>query len=222
MALKSFYKQNLFFFIGYLLLAIIAGFILIFLSKADGFFLMNPLHSDFLDMVFIPFTYFGDGFFIITLGVVLFFLKRRMLSLMILSSYLISGILAQILKYFIVEARPAFYLEKTNYPHFIDGVTLHNFHSFPSGHTASAFALAAVLSFAMKNKNYSVLFLLWAVLVGYSRMYLGQHFMDDVFAGSLIGILSSVFCWIYFQNGFRKILIKKFPKDYIDQDILMK
>jgi membrane-associated phospholipid phosphatase len=222
MALKSFYKQNLFFFIGYLLLAIIAGFILIFLSKADGFFLMNPLHSDFLDMVFIPFTYFGDGFFIITLGVVLFFLKRRMLSLMILSSYLISGILAQILKYFIVEARPAFYLEKTNYPHFIDGVTLHNFHSFPSGHTASAFALAAVLSFAMKNKNYSVLFLLWAVLVGYSRMYLGQHFMDDVFAGSLIGILSSVFCWIYFQNGFRKLLIKKFPKDYTDPDILIK
>ncbi|MEP6627070.1 MAG: phosphatase PAP2 family protein [Ginsengibacter sp.] len=222
MALKSFYKQNLFFFIGYLLLAIIAGFVLIFLSKADGFFLMNPWHSDFLDMVFIPFTYFGDGFFIITFGAVLFFLKRRMLSLMILSSYLISGIIAQILKYFIVEARPAFYLEKTNYPHFIDGVTLHNFHSFPSGHTASAFALAAVLSFAIRNKNYSVLFLLWAALVGYSRMYLGQHFMDDVFAGSLIGILSSVFCWIYFQNGFRKILIKKFPKDYTDQDILIK
>ena len=222
MSVKSLYKQNRIFLIGYLIFAIIAIYVLTWYSKADGFFLMNPWHSDFLDMVFIPFTYFGDGFFIITLGVVLFFLKRKMLSLMILSSYLISGIIAQILKYFIVEARPAFYLEKTNYPHFIDGVTLHNFHSFPSGHTASAFALAAVLSFAIKHKNYSVLFLLWALLVGYSRMYLGQHFMDDVFAGSLIGILTSVFCWIYFQNGFRKILIKKFPKDYSDQDLLIK
>lgn len=222
MNLKSLYKQNRIFFIGYLIFVLIAIYVLSCYSKADGFFLMNPLHSRFLDMVFIPFTYFGDGFFIITLGLVLFFLKRRLLSLMILSSYLISGIIAQILKFFIEEARPAFYLEKTNYPHFIEGVTLHNYHSFPSGHTASAFALAAVLSFAVKNKNYSFLFLLWAALVGYSRMYLGQHFMDDVFVGSLVGVLTSIFCWIIFQNIFNKFLMKKFPKDYIDQDLLIK
>ncbi|HXS57290.1 MAG TPA: phosphatase PAP2 family protein [Hanamia sp.] len=222
MALKSLYKQNLFFFIGYFLLAIIACFVLIFYSKADGFILMNPWHSNLLDQFFILFTLFGDGFFVIALGIILFFLKRRFLSLMIISSYLLSGIIAQILKYFIIEARPAFYLEKTNYSHFIDGVTLHNFHSFPSGHTASAFALAAVLSFGIQNKNYSILFLLWAALVGYSRMYLGQHFMDDVFAGSLIGVLSSIFCWLFFQNSFRKILMKKFPQDYIEQNVLIK
>jgi membrane-associated phospholipid phosphatase len=125
---------------------------------------------------------------------------------MILLIYLLSLIFAQILKYFIVEARPAFYLEKMNYPYFIDEVTLHNYHSFPSGHTASIFALAAVLAFFIKNKTYSIIFLIVAALVGYSRIYLGQHFMDDVLAGSVIGVFSSIICWLYFANLFRRIL----------------
>lgn len=206
MTLKSLYQQNRYFFVGYFLLLLISIYILIFYSKADGFILMNPWHTNFLNQVFIPLTYFGDGIFVIALGLILFFLKRRFLALMILSSYALSGIIAQVLKYFIIEPRPAVYLEKTNYPYFIDEVTLHNFHSFPSGHTASAFALAAVLSFAVKNKKYSILFLLMAALVGYSRMYLGQHFLDDVFAGSVIGVLSSIICWMYFEKSFKRIL----------------
>jgi len=206
MTLKSLYKQNQNFFIGYFLLMIIAIFVLIFYSKANGFILMNPFHADLLNQIFIPLTYLGDGIFVIALGVLLFFLKRRFLSLMILSSYLLSGIIAQVLKYFILEARPALYLKKTHYPYFIDEVTLHNFHSFPSGHTASAFALAAVLSFSVKNKNYSILFLFIAALVGYTRLYLGQHFMDDVLVGSIVGVLSSIICGMYFEKFFKKIL----------------
>ena len=111
MTLKSLYKQNQFFFIGFFFILIIAIFVLNFYSKADGFIIMNPWHSDVLNQFFIPATYFGDGIFVIALGVVLFFLKRRFLSLMILSSYAISGIIAQVLKYFIIEPRPAVYLE---------------------------------------------------------------------------------------------------------------
>lgn len=206
MALKSLYQQNKTFFNAYFFLMAIAVFLLIYFSKADGFIVMNPLHSEFLDQVFIYTTYLGDGIFIIAVAIILFFSKRKFLSLMILSSYLLSGIIAQILKYFIVEARPAFYLEKMNYPYFIDEVTLHNYHSFPSGHTASIFALAAVLAFFIKNKTYSIIFLIIAALVGYSRIYLGQHFMDDVLAGSVIGVFSSIICWLYFANLFRRIL----------------
>lgn len=206
MALKSLYQQNRFFLIGYFILVMIAIYMLFFYSKAEGFILVNPFHSNILNQFFIPYTLVGDGFFVIALGILLFIFKKRFLSLMVLSSYAFSGIIAQILKSFILEARPAVYLQKTNYPYFIYEVTLHNFHSFPSGHTASAFALAAVLSFSVKNKKYSVLFLILAALVGYSRMYLGQHFIDDVLAGSVIGVLSSIICWIYFEKGFKRIL----------------
>ncbi|HUZ60170.1 MAG TPA: phosphatase PAP2 family protein [Hanamia sp.] len=206
MSLKSIYKQNRFFFYGYFLLALIAIYILIFYSKANGFYLMNPIHSRFLNEIFIPFTYLGHGLFLIPLCIILFLFKKKFLSLMIFSSYALSGIIVQVLKYFILEARPAYFLEKTNYPYFIDHVTLHNFHSFPSGHATSAFALAAILSFSLRNKDYSLFFLIMAALVGYSRLYLGQHFIDDVFVGSFIGMLSSIFCWIYLENYFKKIL----------------
>ncbi len=206
MTLLSVYKQNRFFFIGYFIHVFIALYTLIFYSKADGFILMNPYHSNLLNYFFIPYTYGGDGFFIMALVVVLFFFKKKYLSLMVVSSYLLSGFLTQVLKFFISEARPAYFLKNTNYPYFIENVTLHNYHSFPSGHSASAFALAAILCFSIKNKNYSILFFLLAALVGYSRIYLGQHFIDDVFAGSLLGVISAIICWIYFEKPFKKIL----------------
>lgn len=200
------YKQNRLFFISYFMLVVFGLFILITYSKAEGFILMNPWHLKSLDYTFIAFTCLGDGIFVIALALIFFFIKKRFLSLMIIASYAVSGIIVQMLKYFIEEARPAYYLEKINYPYFIDGITLHNFHSFPSGHTASIFALAATLGFAAKNKNYSILFLSLAALVGYSRIYLGQHFMDDVLAGSAIGVVSAIVCQIYFEKRIRKIL----------------
>lgn len=212
MALRFLYKQNRYFFISYVVLAIFAVFILITYSKEAGFILMNPWHHRPFDYFFMVLTFLGDGLFVIAIALILFFLKKRILSLMIISSYALSGIIAQALKYFFEEARPAVYLEKTNYPYFIDEVTLHNLHSFPSGHTASVFALAAALAFAMRNKNYSILFLLMATLVGYSRIYLGQHFMDDVLAGSVIGVVSAIVCELFLEKKIRKISYRKNEK----------
>lgn len=206
MALSSLYKENRSFFIGFFLFVIASLFVLIFFSKADGFFLLNPYHTDFLNYFFIPYTYLGDGFFCVAVGLLLFIFKKRFLSLMVISSYAISGIIAQVLKNLIIEARPAVYLKGTSYHYFIADVTLHNYQSFPSGHSVSAFALAGVLSFAVKNKKYSMLFLAAAILVGYSRIYLAQHFMDDVLTGAIIGLLTAIVCWIFFEKYFNRLL----------------
>lgn len=207
MTLKSVFKQNQIFFIGYFFLLIIAIFVWIFYSKPDGFILLNPYHSKFLNVLFIGITLIGDGIFSGVLSIILFFFNKKFLALMIFSSFAISGIVTQILKFFISEARPGLFLAQTNYPYFIEHVTLHNFHSFPSGHSTSAFALAAVLSFAIKNKKYSILFLIMGTLVGYSRIYLGQHFITDVGVGSVIGVLFSILCWIYFEKYFERISV---------------
>ena len=204
MTLASLYKKNRLFFLIFLVFFLVSVYMLLFISKAKGFYLLNTYHSNLLTTIFTWFTYLGDGFFCVATGLLLFVFKKRFLSLMVLSSYAISGIIAQVLKYFIIEARPAVYLKDSSYQYFID-VTLHNMHAFPSGHTASAFALAAVLSFAAKNKNYSILFLAAAILVGYSRIYLAQHFMDDVLAGAVIGLLSAIICWIFFEKLFNHL-----------------
>jgi membrane-associated phospholipid phosphatase len=206
MTIVSLVKKNSLFFFGSVLFLLASAIVLLFFSKRDGFYLLNNYHNNFFTNVFIWFTYLGDGLFCVAVGLLLFFLKRRFLGLIVLSSYALSGIIAQVLKYFFTEARPAIYLKDSSYPYFIDNVTLHNMYAFPSGHTASAFALAAVLSFEAKNKSYSLLFLIAAILVGYSRIYLAQHFIDDVFAGAVIGLVSAVICRLGFEKSFNRLL----------------
>jgi membrane-associated phospholipid phosphatase len=209
MTVSSLYKNNKLFFFGFFLFIVASAVVLIAFSKTQGFFLLNGYHTDFLTVFFTRFTYLGDGFFCVAIGLLLFIIKKKYLSLMVLSSYALSGIIAQVLKYYVVEARPAVFLKNSTYQYFIENVTLHNLHGFPSGHSASAFALAAVLSFSVKNKNYSLLFLAAAILVGYSRIYLAQHFLDDVLAGALIGFISAIFCWIFFDKIFHRLLRHK-------------
>jgi membrane-associated phospholipid phosphatase len=186
MTLKSVYKQNQSFFLSYFFLLIIALFLLIVDSKKAGFILLNPYHSDFLNYVFEAITFIGNGFFSVAFCLILLVIKKRHLSFIVFICFATSGIVAQVLKAFISEARPALFLQKSTYPYFIDHVTLHNFHSFPSGHTTSAFALVAIIAFAVKDKKYAFLLLALGALVGYSRIYLGQHFLQDVTVGSFM------------------------------------
>lgn len=63
-------------------------------------------------------------------------------------------------------------------------------HSFPSGHTAAAFAAAVALF--LSHKKVGLLALLFAFMMGISRLYLFVHYPSDVFAGALLGILFGI------------------------------
>ena len=60
--------------------------------------------------------------------------------------------------------------------------------SFPSGHAAFYFAIAAVIYFY--NKKIGILFFLAAFLISLARIFVGVHWPSDIIAGALVGIFS--------------------------------
>lgn len=62
--------------------------------------------------------------------------------------------------------------------------------SFPSRHTASVFIIA--LTFLYVNQSLGILFLIFSVIIGLSRLLTGVHFLRDVIAGALLSIIIGI------------------------------
>lgn len=177
-------------------MVVIAGIILLSFDKTAIHLQINAMHSSFADLFFTYWTYVGDGIFVAVAGIIIaifLFPRYRWLPLWFgASTLIVSGAAAQLLKRFVFEdaLRPSAYLSEHSL-YFVQGVQLHASHSFPSGHTTAAFAFFGFASLFLGRKKpwLQVLFAVCAGLVGYSRMYLSQHFLEDVFAGMILGSL---------------------------------
>ena len=71
--------------------------------------------------------------------------------------------------------------------------------SFPSGHSTSAFSVFLLLTILSSKKSWGYFLLLLAVATAYSRVYLAQHFVEDVYAGSLLGTILTLVVTSWFQ-----------------------
>jgi membrane-associated phospholipid phosphatase len=186
-------KSALFYFKSLLAILLLAAVMLLINGHANSFLILNSYHHQVADFLFYYITYLGDGWFAVVLSVVLFaFPKTRKLAIVVFAAYAVSGLLAQLVKNLVEASRPSVYFTLEQYQKFVPGVDLAGAHSFPSGHTTTAFSLATVLASYAQNKKVQIVYLALAIAAGYSRIYLGQHFLTDVLAGALLGSLTAV------------------------------
>ncbi len=163
------------------------------IEKGDLVLLANSWYQPILNQFFKYLTHFGDGF-IFVVAAVIFLFVRYSLAIHVVSIGILHGLFINSLKkgVFHKVPRPKAYFGDDVVLQFVEGVKIHSYYSFPSGHTATIFALSFFLAIAINQKSWSVVLLGAAVLIAFSRVYLAQHFFVDIVYGSMVGIFSGV------------------------------
>ncbi len=166
--------------------------------------------NKYLDFLFYYITYLGDG---LTAPFILLLLLVYNVRLGICTtvSFLSATLCTQILKHFFFDDvnRPTFIFNYFyHYPiKIVDGVDTYINNSFPSGHATQAFSILMCFAFANKSQNVKLLLFFIALLTSFSRVYLSQHWLNDITAGSMIGMFFSILYYAIFigQNKLQNL-----------------
>jgi len=165
-------------------------------ENVEWFYHINwGLENPILDFIMPIISTLGSlyGWIIFSLVIYLFGARLgRRTALLALFALFLSNILVLLLKYVVGEPRPFLALPNVDLLMHAEG------NSFPSGHTASSFAAATVIGLKYYLESDGRLRLLiypcmvFAFLVGLSRIYVGVHYPYDVIIGALIGVVCAL------------------------------
>jgi membrane-associated phospholipid phosphatase len=200
-------NKNLLWLFGYMTLATLIGVIF---EKGVPELWINKHHNVVFDQFFKYMTFFGDGWLYVILAVAFLFYRYSWFLFLALS-IIIQTALVQIPKRVIWPelVRPSLYLEGADI-HFVEGVKINGYYSFPSGHTATAFTIATILIFIFYRVKWLHFPLaLCAILAGFSRVYLMQHFFIDTAAGAFFGVLAVWISYYFLHETFRYTSLKE-------------
>lgn len=174
-------------------------------GHANLFLQMNGNAGIWADNFFYYTTSIGNGWAWAVLGVIVL-VKDKKLFLMVLFAAIISTLIVHGIKGFVLpnQSRPFDLIKQTNLIHTVKGVEIHFSGSFPSGHTTTAFCIYFLLCYLVQKKWLIFLGLFIACLVGYSRIYLAQHFAIDVAGGIINAIISTYVALLLSSKIFKK------------------
>lgn len=198
-------SRTRYFLIPWLVFVLVAGTILLVYPKGAIHIAINAQNNSLLDWIMPWVTLGADGWTIVVACLLMFAWNRRAAIFISLACLLPSAV-TWLLKMTIYngEPRPAWYFSNTEkfQLHYVfpEGQNL-MYDSFPSGHTTVAFAFFFAIAICLRHRKFAILLFLAALSVGYSRIYLSQHFLLDVYFGSVIGTVVTL---IIFAEAHRR------------------
>lgn len=166
------------------------------LDKSILFFIQTNLHSPLVDDIMIFATHAGDKglIWLLLVCVLLINSKYRYVGVMGLVALALNALIGEeILKNIIQRPRPY-----DEFPLVDLLIGKYRTFSFPSGHTASSFAAAYILSRYLKR--FSLVFWSMAVMISFSRLYLFMHYPSDVLGGVVLGLFCGVLVSYYYET----------------------
>ncbi len=198
----------------------VAGLIVLVVMGRDEFqlFVNRKLTGWTSDQIFGKITLLGNGFTVAAVVLWLFLHSSLRKGLAVGISAISAAMVVQTMKqvFFIHSHRPIKYFHDMGIQdlHWPIGTEVLFTYSFPSGHTATAFTLYFFFIFTTRKVGIQLVWFFVAILVGYSRIHLSQHFLTDVLAGSAIGFILAYLAAKWFLKGVnprleRRILPKK-------------
>ena len=157
--------------------------------------IQDNLRNDFMTRFWKFITSLGNlGTIWIIISLVLIFIpKTKKIGVMSGIALILSLIFINIiLKNMVASPRPF-----TEIENLVCLVSKPREYSFPSGHASSSFASAVIFLKKLK-KRYSIPLFLLAVMIAFSRLYIGVHYPTDVLCGAIFGTLIGFLAmWIY-------------------------
>lgn len=151
-----------------------------------------------LDSLMVIFTFLGEiGWFWIVLAIILLISKKyRETGVVTGLALALSALLAElIIKNCVQRLRPFRIIEDIQLI-----IAAPSGFSFPSGHSSASIAAAFAICFYSKNKTLSVISLIVALLIAFSRLYLKVHFLTDVMTGIILGFVWALLASFLFNR----------------------
>jgi membrane-associated phospholipid phosphatase len=203
-SMKNIFRDNKHFLLPYLVFLLAGGIALLLNEKGKLHLFFNQFHHPAADTFFAFVTYLGDGYIVLIIAILSLFIKYRY-AILIGGANIISACITQFLKQFVFSdvARPYKFFQNVHEIYLVPGVRMHSSFSFPSGHTTAAFTLYLCLALITPNKLLKGSLFLLSLIVAFSRVYLSQHFFNDIYAGSLIGVTVSLVMFYIIENSRR-------------------
>lgn len=198
----------LIFTIAWAVMAAIVSVIVLATDKLVLHATINGAHAPVTDLFFSYATHFADGLVPTAIALAfLIFCDLRSFMMVGLSAGL-SAIVVQLAKHnvFADSDRPYMFKDRLGEMDWVAGIEMNHYFSFPSGHSTAAFSTCFALAVIIGRQRWALAFALIAATLAFSRVYLSQHFTEDILAGSLLGTVTGllVYWWLYRSSFSRR------------------